>query len=396
MISFYLRTHKEEAYIYLCIYLNNTKIRLSTGHKINATEWNPKKQRLRETRTNPKAKLINAHLDKIALEAEQHYLRLRLHYGRVTATQLKEAITGQAAPTTFIEYYNHIQQRLIRQWGYNHAKAYRTCYRKMVEYTRATGRHITWADINKSFQADYTAWLEEQGYSANYIGLHISKLKAIMQRAYNDKIHTSTDYRQLSRQRERVYNIYLTPEEITIIKQATIPATLHRARDLFIIGCWTGLRMGDWGRLSAGNIGGDTIRIKTGKTGTWVSIPLHPYVRDIISRHNGFPPPLSNQYINRQIKEIAKLAGLSGPVTISRTQGGRKTDMIKEKWQLVSTHTARRSFATNLYRAGIPATVIMRITGHRRLDTFLSYIGLDETDGLQLLQHSELFNQPPA
>ena len=115
-------------------------------------------------------------------------------------------------------------------------------------------------------------------------------------------------------------------------------------------------------------------------------------MRNIIKRYNGFPKGKANQHLNREIKHIAKAAGIKGSIVLTRTQGGKKVSTTYQKWELVTTHTARRSFATNLYKAGIPAINIMKITGHRNVGTFMKYIKIDAEENAELLSKHKLFN----
>ncbi len=162
-------------------------------------------------------------------------------------------------------------------------------------------------------------------------------------------------------------------------------------RDRFIIGAFTGLRVSDFGRLSEANIGSETIRIKTAKTGAVVVIPIHPYVRGIIQ--NGFDASVqvSDQKMNKHLKELAKMAGIDEEVTINKNVGGVNEQRIYKKYELVCTHTARRSFATNAYKSGVPTIAIMKITGHTKESTFLRYIKVSAEENAEMLMEHPFF-----
>jgi len=172
---------------------------------------------------------------------------------------------------------------------------------------------------------------------------------------------------------------------------------LDRARDLFIVGTWTGLRFGDLSRVRPEHIEGVRIKVPTAKTGKEVRIPLHPHVREILTKYEGgFPSGISNQKQNKYIKEVAALVpALQEKVMTGRTQGGKHVEAPSAKWELVTTHTARRSFATNLYQQGIPARTIMTVTGHRTERAFMGYIRLSPDEHMDLIAHSPLFQLAP-
>ena len=156
----------------------------------------------------------------------------------------------------------------------------------------------------------------------------------------------------------------------------------ERIRDMFVIGCLTALRYSDYSRLTSQNLVDGYIRIRTKKTNVDVEVPAHDYVKEIFKKYHGFiPSGLCIQYFNKYLKVIMKEIGLNDPVTYSFTQGGKLITVTKEKWQLISSHTARRSAATNMYLTGRMKTLeIMRLTGHRSEQNFFRYIRLTNDD----------------
>ena len=133
-----------------------------------------------------------------------------------------------------------------------------------------------------------------------------------------------------------------------------------------MIGCYTGLRFSDYSILKPQNINDGFIKIKQVKTGSPIVIPVHSVVKKILEKHNGkLPKSISNEKTNEYLKEI---------VSKEITKGGSQITQMREKWKLVQSHTARRSFATNEYNAGTPPLVIMAITGHKTEKSFLKYI----------------------
>ena len=121
------------------------------------------------------------------------------------------------------------------------------------------------------------------------------------------------------------------------------------------------------------------IKIKTVKMNNSVVIPIHPFVRKIMTKYkkhysNSLPPALSNQITNDYLKDIGKIAKLNENIQTSHIKGAERITVVYPKHELLTTHTARRSFATNLYLADFPAISIMNITGHKTEKAFLKYI----------------------
>ena len=152
--------------------------------------------------------------------------------------------------------------------------------------------------------------------------------------------------------------------------------------DLFVVGCLTALRYSDYSTLTKDNFQDGFIIKRTKKTNVTVRVPMHDYVREIIAKYDGdIPSGLCIQYFNKYLKIIMKEIGLTDKITYSYTVGGVLKTVTKEKWELISSHTARRSAATNLYMTGRMKTLeIMKLTGHRSEQNFFRYIRLTQDD----------------
>jgi len=169
---------------------------------------------------------------------------------------------------------------------------------------------------------------------------------------------------------------------------------LDKARDLFLLGCYTGLRFSDFIQITSSNINNNILSIKTQKTGTFVRIPLNPNANHILNKYDGnAPKPITNQRLNDYLKEISEKAELNDQLITYKSQGKAIVKEKKYKYQLVCTHTARRSFATNCYKAGIPAKQIMLITGHTTESEFFKYIKIDSSENAEMLLLHPHFSQ---
>ena len=118
-----------------------------------------------------------------------------------------------------------------------------------------------------------------------------------------------------------------------------------------------------------------------------MAIPLHPIVLEIWHKYNGvLPQSISNQKFNDYIKEVCALAGVDGAELKNITKGGLRAQHSFKKYELITSHTARRSFATNLYLSGFPSISIMAITGHKTERAFMAYIRVTEREHSELLR----------
>ena len=200
--------------------------------------------------------------------------------------------------------------------------------------------------------------------------------------------------------KEEVNHIYLNMDELTAIKNLKLKnrPKLENARDLFIIASMTGLRVSDYKNLNTSNIethkGIRFLRIKTQKTGKIVLIPIHPYVEEILKKRDGeFPPTMPDQHINEALKSISRKAKLKDEVVIKKTIGGKIVEKSFKKHELVSNHTARRSFCTNAYKADMPVVDIMAISGHTSEKVFYNYIKATSFERLEKISNHAFFNK---
>ena len=272
----------------------------------------------------------------------------------------------------------HIAPRTIYQYG--------QLQDRINEYLKQNKRKdMEIIELNEDFYNSFVNFLEEKGYKVNTIGYYIKCLKAVInslplaQRATCEFVAP----KKCAKLIEDVDNIYLNEDELASIANATIKtAYLDRVRDQFLLLAWTGCRYSDLDKLTKDNIitmnGREYFKLIQQKTGAKVTIPVLPTTRSILEKYGyNLPKPMSNQKFNDYLKEVAKLAGL-------------------ENWQRVTAHTARRSFATNLYKRDFPTLMIMRITGHQTEKAFLGYIKVTEDENaermMKLFELQELNN----
>jgi integrase len=182
--------------------------------------------------------------------------------------------------------------------------------------------------------------------------------------------------------------IYLNVGELKLIKELDLSNKLEldRIRDLFLIGCWTGLRFSDFNRLTSNHIQEGYIKIKTSKTGSSAVIPINEVVSSILNKYNNhIPNGYANQYMNRQLKVICRMSGINSMETRVKFLNGQKTTKTVKKWELVCTHTARRSFATNMYGL-VPNSTLMAITTHKTEAAFLRYLRKTNDEHAEILK----------
>lgn len=298
-------------------------------------------------------------------------------------------------------------------------RSYRTCLNKLREYENFKRKVFSFDDVTIKFAVDYRKWLVELGFSRNYIGTLFKNLKVFMKQAHKvDKLHENTDYENFNVEAEVADTIALSEIELLrlhrlvidegLVRKASNDERLHNirarmqaldnVRKKFLIGAFTAMRVSDFNRIQTCNIQDGIITILPKKGASIrkpepVKIPMHPVVQEILASGFDLSCRVSEQYLNKQIKVLCRLAGMVGDTVVYRTEGGVLKEFVKERWELVSTHTARRSGATNFYKQGIPKRSIMLLTGHKSEKQFDAYVKLSAEENAKALMEGDYFNK---
>lgn len=247
------------------------------------------------------------------------------------------------------------------------------------------------SEINNVFYTDFKNFLTvNKGYALNTVGKKIKVLKTFLNDAEYRGYISKDSFRHFKKLSEEKEAVYLSVNELEKIYKLNLSNNqkFEKVRDLFLVGCWTGLRFSDWNKVKPDNIDSNgNLNILQSKTGNSVIIPVHPTVKTILDKYDGnLPKSVSNQNFNSYLKEIVKMVGLNDIVSYRKTIAGRKETIFKPKYKLVTTHTARRSFASNAYNMGIPSITIMAITGHHTETSFLKYIKISKEQHARKMQ----------
>jgi len=224
------------------------------------------------------------------------------------------------------------------------------------------------------FYAAYRDWaLAVRGHRAGTFATRVRDIKSLMNEGLEDGAHESTAHRgrRFAKPGYDSGAVALTAGEVAALASADVPAELRDVRDLFVVACCTGLRFGDLSRLDASDIDGGFVRLRQQKTGDRVAVPVMRGLAEVLSRRGGgVPPPCGNQRFNRDIKKILALEEVGIDREVGRDAAGNAVMLSS----LVSSHTGRRTYATCMFRAGVPSLLVMAATGHRTEAAFLRYV----------------------
>lgn len=273
-------------------------------------------------------------------------------------------------------------------------KTYRQVYNYLVKFAANEKRKDYETDELTAIWYDrFVSFLYGQGMNKNSVGKEIKCLKTIL----NKRIpHAQRGACELVERgkckvlKEDVNNVYLNEEQLKVLAAHPFTGSLERVRDLFLMLAWTGQRYSDLEQLTAKNIHTTEdgkhryFKVRQTKTDAIVFVPIVPELEAVLDKYNDCPPkPISNQKFNDFIKEACKAvaltdagkdAGFADNVEIERTLNAEKQTTVKPFYECVTSHTGRRSFATNGYRRDVPLPLLMSVTGHTSESMFFKYI----------------------
>jgi predicted transport protein len=259
-------------------------------------------------------------------------------------------------------------------------------------------------DITTDFYDDYMAYFNSKNYSPNTIGRHVSKLKVIMRESKEEGLHNNTEFTRKTFKAVsiEVQNVYLKEDELKLLLKLDLSQNKHLdiAKDVFLCGCFTAQRFSDYSRFNKGMVktypNMKVLEFIQTKTGAKCVVPIRFELDQILKKYDYTLPRTHEQKLNKYIKTICSQAGINEQVNIEEYRGGMKVKKTLPKYELIKTHTARRSGATNMKLAGVSNYDIMKIGGWKTEREFLTYLKMSQEEtALSLAQHPFFIGNTP-
>ena len=306
----------------------------------------------------------------------------------------------------------------------NSIKIWKQFLRIFLDFCKTT-KDFCWDDINQSLVNKYMSFLEEQGYSKSTADRYINCFKTLISIAERENLHNNHKaigmFRHAAvKDHEKTTAIYMTKEELDGLYNMELHGLEEEVRDVFLIACYTGQRYSDFSQFNPSCFdtifdGNMVIRKVQTKTKTQVVIPiLDNRLKTILEKYNYKVPEIAVQVMNRYIKRIGErlshtVKSLCRDVKTILTKQERVAEenksktfrydndgnAVKYKWELIATHTGRRTCATNMYLSKkYDIREMMLVTGHKRVENFMKYIKLtldEEAYQLALSSDGEMF-----
>jgi len=404
-VNFYLKEPAKEGEtpIYLKYLYNGKSLKFYFGQSIHKDKWNFSKQRVKNTKvtTADGKHSLNDLLDNLAKECTRAYNEA-LKNGVPAPETLKEKLNAfinqndekekdtKANLFSLMDRFisNEIKHK-SQDKSLNTIRTYKTTKSHLQDFMKQEKEYkngIDFDDITLDFYYKFVTFLKSKKHlGINAVSKDVSILKVFMNEAVDLGYTTNMAFkhRKFAAPRAETDAVYLTEDELMMLYKYDFSENkrLEAVRDLFIFGCYVGLRFSDYSTIKPENIVTIEdvcfIKLMTQKTNELVIIPCNPVVLEIFNKYksnpNRLPRAISNQKFNEYIKEACREAGM-------KSLGRLATEPKLELCECISSHTARRSFCTNLYLDGFPTIDIMKVSGHRTEKAFMKYIRVSKLD----------------
>lgn len=350
--------------------------------------------------------IYDAVLDKKAFTSEL----LELEIDKALNPEKYDIVKGLATVFMFIEEFiksapNRRDKITGRVLSPNNIQQYKATYQHLIDFANRSNKDdYSFEEIDYDFYNEFVLYLQnrqvefdakgntilvKKAFTQNTVGKHIRILKLMLNEATVLGINKNTQHNSFHVFTEEVDSIYLDEAELKLMFDYDFSEKpfLDRVRDWFLLLAWTGSRFSDLSKIKATDVEEDYISFRQQKTNNKVVIPLHPVVKKILEKYDfNMPEPISNQKFNEYIKEVSRIVGIDKHESLTRTEGGILVTCDEPKWKLVSSHTGRRSFCTNMFKRGIPTLTLRSISGHKTEKAFLRYIKVTQAEHAELLK----------
>lgn len=402
--NFYLKTPDQKGLSLVFLVYNDKgkKFKISTGIKVKKSNW--KKGKLvkgKASEVNETNSLLQRFKEEMNEILREGIFNKRKYSIDLVQKKFRMKIGGVSTRNEFHKIYEEFMEDSKATKTHGTILSYNATFTRLKDYEEHTGEALSFEKINQSFYERFIKYLiEEHDLLNNSVGRHIKVLKVFLNYCKQMQIISSIfDLSAFKVYKEETDIIYLTETELfKILNLEGLSKCLQQVRDNFCFACFTGLRFSDIAKIKRTNIKDDFIEIKTEKTRETLKIPLNQHAKNLLKKYEGnederpLPPTITNQKTNEYLKELCEIAEIDEMIEMEKYSGSKKILIRKPKYNLVTSHTARRTFVTLSLEKGIRAEIVMNITGHKEYQTFKKYIKI--TDKVKLLEMNKVWDRP--
>ena len=394
-IKFSLRLEKKSKKtglvpVIVTVYHEGIRVRKNIPNvKVLKEHWDHSNQRIKPSKKQEEYNFAHEHnsqLDEIKSRISNYWGICLVTKEHPTEDRIIKSIEGkennsEIQSQDFIQVYKSYIEQSKSHRAERTIIGYTTTLNLIELFYAHQKRTYNLDEIDLRFFDDFRNYcFEEKKYLNNYFAKIINNIKACMNWAKDRNLHNNTNFEKFKAHEENIEVVYLTKDELFHFYNYKFDSKkLAKVRDIYCFSCFTGLRYSDLSNLKPSHIYENIIKLNVEKTRDKDQIiPLSKYAKSILATYKDtqfYPlPMISSQKLNEYIKEACRVAEINSPVTISRYSGKSKIEKTVPKHDLLTLHTARKTFVTNSLVLGMNQMIIRSITGHLSDSSFRRYV----------------------
>ena len=355
----------------------------TTNLKINPKDWS-KENRLPKLKRGGDSYKNRRITDELIRLNEKLNKAIDSHGKELTIGHLKKHFSKKKQDLIYVEDFwsAFIKHKIeLQEVEKETIQKYNVVFLKFKEFQLKYKVKYKLADLNNDFYSLFISYLRNHDKLYDntlhrYFNFFKSCLLWIEKKGYK----LNTDYKNYSIKKHETNDVHLTEEELKLLEEVELTGSKLRARDLFLIGAYTGQRFSDYTLFKKSDVINNRIEKRAVKTQIKSYIPISDKLEVLLNKWDWRLPKISNQKFNKNIKEVCKLAEFTDEITKSKFLGNQKIEEIKPLYMCIGSHTARRTFITNAANKGVPDHIIMAICGIRNPATLKTYKKFQENE----------------
>ena len=389
-MHFYLKEpkSKNKSLIIVKYYVGKDKkyFQLSTNIKINPLNWDKIKKLPKHKRGIDGLKLLT--IESKLIDINKKIQNLRIDFGKnLTIGDLKLAFNKKEEMIYMLDYFeSFINERIkVGEVSDRSVIKYKTVLKKLVLFQIHKKTKYKLSDLKEDFFTNLIIYFRNNdnlydNTVARYISIIKTFLRWCLKKGYSPPLY----FQDVKVKKHETDDIALTMAEVELFTKADLTPAQDRCRDLFLIGVYSGQRWSDYSVFDKTDVRDNVIVKRAKKTSTNSYIPLHTELKDILDKYDWKLPSISQAKFNKHLKAIGKKLEINDKIKFTHSKGNLKEVEIKEKWELITSHTARRTYITLAAENNIPDHTIMDITGIRDSGTLKKYKKSNKESNVEL------------
>ena len=348
----------------------------TTNLKINPNNWSKENRLPRLKRGGDSYK--NRRITESLLELnDKLHQAIDKHGNELTIGHLKEHFSTKKINLIYVvDFWKAFikEREEMQEVGVKMLIKYRAMLNKTLDFQKHNKKKYKLTDLNDSFYAEFITFMRKT-YNLNDNTLHryMSIYKTMLSWCIKKGYKVLDDYNNIKIKKYETNDVHLTEEELNLLELAELTRAEERARDLFLIGAYTGQRFSDYSMFEKADVRDQVIVKKAKKTKITSFIPLHTKLKKLLDKYEWKLPKISSQKFNIKIQEVCRTLKINDPIKKVSYMGKNKREEIYPKWKLIGSHTARRTFITLMSERGMPDHQLMQVAGIKDVKTLLKY-----------------------